>query len=144
MILLIFMQIQFKKKKNAIFLNLQNLGYTKSLDYYFGPLKKDSLLYYEENTVKEYMPRYFIGNNRQYMSKLFSYAKYENKTIHELAQNLLKELCTLEEIKKSLFENSNKIDEILSNNNLELRAYAYDILLSEFEKSITVFLTPFL
>ena len=124
-----------QEKKNAIFLNLQNLGYTKSLDYYFGPLKKDSLLYYEENNVKEYMPRYFIGNNRQYMSKLFSYAKYENKTIHELAQNLLKELCTLEEIKKSLFENSNKIDEILSNNNLELRAYAYDILLSEFENN---------
>ena len=114
---------------------LVNLGYTKSLDYYLAPLKKDSIFYYEENNVKEYMPRYFIGNNKEYMSKLFKYAKDENKFIHELAQNLLKELCSMEEMKKTIFENNDKIDQILSNNNLELRAYAYDVLLSEFEKN---------
>ena len=124
-----------QEKRISIYVNLINLGYAKNLDNYLEPLKKDSILYYEENNVKEYMPRYFIGNNRQYMSKLFNYVKYEDKTIHELSQNLLKELCTLEEMKKTIFENSNKIDEILSNNNLELRAYAYDILLSEFEKN---------
>ena len=122
-------------KKNSIYKNLANLGYTEGLDYYLSPLKKESPLFYEENNVKEFMPRYFIGNNKAYMSKLFIFAKYENKEIHELAQNLLKELCTFEEMKKTIFEKSNKIDEILSNNNLELRAYAYDILLSEFEKN---------
>ena len=124
-----------EQKENGVFIHLTNLGYTKTLDYILIPLKKDSPLYYEPNNVKEYMPRYFIGNNKEYMGKLFAYAKYEDKFIHESAQNLLRELSTLEEMKKTIFENNNKIDEILSNNNLELRAYAYDILLSEFEKN---------
>lgn len=123
-----------KKNKDSLYINLMNMGYTKSLDYYMAPIKKDSELYYEENNVKEYMPRYFIGNNKEYMGKIFFYAKCTDKSISELSQNLLKELSTLEEMKKTIFENSTKIDEILSNSNLELRAYAYDILLSEFER----------
>ena len=131
---IIFQANLAEEKKTRIYINLQYLGYTKTLDYYFSEIKKDSPLYYEENNVKEYMPRYFIGNNKEYMSKLFMFAKYDNKQIHELAQNLLKELCTFDEIKRTIFENSQKIDQILSNNNLELRAYANDILLSEFER----------
>ena len=124
-----------EQNENAVFIHLMNLGYTMTLDHYLSPIKKESPLYYEPNNVKEYMPRYFIGNNKEYMSKLFTFAKYDNKEIHELAQNLLKELSTFEEMKKTIFENNNKIDGILANNNLELRAYAYDILLSEFEKN---------
>ena len=123
-----------KKNKDSLYVNLMNMGYTKSLENYMLPIKKESELYYEENNVKEYMPRYFIGNNKEYMGKLFIYAKSTDKSISELAQNLLKEVSTLKEMKKTLFENSQKIDEILSNSNLELRAYAYDILLSEFER----------
>ena len=123
-----------KKNKYSLYVNLMNLGYTKNLENYLLPIKKESELYYEENNVKEYMPRYFIGNNKEYMGKLFFYAKSTDKSISELAQNLLKEVSTLEEMKKTIFENSKKIDEILSNSNLELRAYAYDILLSEFER----------
>ena len=123
-----------KKNKDSLYVNLMNMGYTKSLENYLLPIKKESELYYEENNVKEYMPRYFIGNNKEYMGKLFFYAKNDDKSISELAQNLLKNVSTLEEMKKTLFENNQKIDEILSNSNLELRAYAYDILLSEFEK----------
>ncbi len=124
-----------EKKENSLYVNLSNLGYTRSLDYYLAPLKKDCLLYYEENNVKEFMPRYFIGNNKEYMSKLFIFAKNEDKSIHTTAQNIIQEVCTFEEMKKTLFEKDNKIDAILSNNNLELRAYAYDILLSEFYKN---------
>ena len=131
--LIMFYANEYQSRNVKVYLN--NLGYTNSLDYYLAPLKKDSIYYYEENNIKEYMPRYFIGNNKEYMSKLFKYAKDNNKFIHELAQNLLKELCTFEEMKKTIFENNEKIDQILSNNNLELRAYAYDILLSEFEKN---------
>ena len=124
-----------EEKKDKLYMNLEHLGYTKTLEYYFSDIPKNSPLYYEENNIKEYMPRYFIGNNKEYMSKLFQFAKSDNKLIHEPAQNIIKELCTFEEIKKTIFENSQKIDEIVSNNNLELRAYAYDILLSEFEKN---------
>ena len=132
---ILFYANEYQTKKGNIGAHLLNLGYTNSLDYYLAPLKKDSIYYYEENNIKKYMPRYFIGNSKEYMSKLFKYAKDGNKFIHDLAQNLLKELCTFEEMKKTIFENNEKIDQILSNNNLELRAYAYDILLSEFEKN---------
>ena len=97
-------------------------------------MDNSSPLYYEENNVKEFMPRYFIGNNKQYMEKLFTYAKMNDKGIVQQVQSLLQELCTLEEMKKSIFEKSDKIEEIISNNNLELRGYAFDILLQEFEK----------
>ena len=133
--LILFQGSAIESKQNSIFLNLNNLGYTRSLDYYLAPLKKDCPLYYEENNVKEFMPRYFIGNNKEYMGKLFILAKNEDKSIHSTAQNIIQEVCTLEEMKKTLFENDNKIDQILSNNNLELRAYAYDILLTEFCKN---------
>jgi len=94
----------------------------------------DRTLFYQENNVKEYMPRYFIGNNKQYMDKIFSFAKDKDKNIVGKAQNLLRELCTSEEMKKNLFEKENKIEDIISNDNLELRSYAFDILGSEFEK----------
>ena len=111
-----------------------NQGYAPTLDYFLSPLSKESPLYYEENEVKEYMPRYFIGNNKEYMEKLFSFAKYENQSILETAQLLIQGVCTMEQMKKTLFERSNKIEEVISNPNLELRGYAFDILLTEFEK----------
>ena len=45
------------------------------------------------------MPRYFIGNNKEYMSKLFIFAKNEDKSIHTTAQNIIQEVCTFEEMK---------------------------------------------
>ena len=110
-----------------------NLGYTSTLDYYLSPIKKDSPFYYQENNKKEFMPRYIIGNNKEYMGKLFSFARYENKDILETAQQLIQDVCTLEEMKKTLFERSNKIGEVISNPNLELRGYAFDILMNQFE-----------
>ena len=113
---------------------LENLGYNRGLDFYLEPIPKDSYLYYEENNEVKYMPRYFIGNNKTYMAKLFGYANSDNKEVHELAQNLIKEVCSLEEMKTTLFGNSDKIDQIITNKNLELKAYAYEILLVELEK----------
>lgn len=46
-----------KKNKDSLYVNLMNMGYTKSLENYLLPIKKESELYYEENNVKEYMPR---------------------------------------------------------------------------------------
>ena len=119
---------------NSFYLGLYNFGYIGTLDYYLSPINSDSPLFYKENNVKEYMPRYFIGNNKEYMGKLFNFAKYDNKNILESAQNLLQAVCTMEEMKKALFEKNNKIGEVISNSNLELRGYAFDILMTEFEK----------
>ena len=130
----LFFIISLQNKKNSIRTNLLNLGYAPTLDIYITPLDNSSPLYYEENNVKEFMPRYFIGNNKKYMEKLFTFAKNNNKEIVEKVQHLLQELCTSEEMKKNIFEKSDKIEEIISNNNLELRGYAFDILVQEFEK----------
>ena len=121
-------------KSSSIMLNLYNLGYGPTLDFYLNDINQDSPLYYEENNVMEFMPRYFIGNNSEYMNKLFTYAKYEDKSIRETAQKLLQELCTMNEMKKTIFEKSEKIEVVISSPNLELRGYAFDILLTEFEK----------
>ena len=122
-------------KENSIYINLIHLGYRRDLEHFNSPISKESNIYYEENNVKEYMPRYFIGNSRDYMSKLFKYAKYSDKTIHNLAKNILNEVSTLEEMKNTLFKVDGKIDSILQSPNLELRSYAYNILLAEFEKN---------
>ena len=129
-----FLLFQENEKNKGYSTGVFNQGYAPTLDYILAPLNPESPLYYKENDVKEYMPRYFIGNNKEYMGKLFTFAKYENKIILETAQNLLQDVCTMEEMKKTIFEKSNKIEEIISNPNLELRGYAFQILLTEFEK----------
>ena len=78
---LLFFVFSLDAKKSSILLNLNNLGYTPSLDYYLSPLKTDSIFYYEENNVKEFMPRYFIGNNKDYLDKLCSCWQIEDKMI---------------------------------------------------------------
>ena len=45
---------------NSFYLGLYNFGYIGTLDYYLSPINSDSPLFYKENNVKEYMPRYFI------------------------------------------------------------------------------------
>ena len=122
------------KKSNSIYLNLSNLGYASTLDYYLTPINDNSPLYYQENNVQEFMPRYFIGNNKEYMEKIFEFVKSDDKNIIETAQNLIQEVCTLEEIKINIFE-KNKIEEIITNPNFELRAYALNLLLTELEKN---------
>ena len=129
-----FMKIVAIKKPEKMTMYLNNVGYAPNLDYYLSPISKESPLYYEQNNIKEYMPRYFIGNKKEYMGKLFSYAKYENKKVLTTAQELIQDVCTMEELKKTIFEKNNKIEEVISNPNLELRGYAFDILLTEFEK----------
>ena len=60
-----------ENKIYQIFYNLSNLGYRNDLELYNSPFDKNCPLYYEENNISEYMPRYFIGNNLEYMNKLF-------------------------------------------------------------------------
>ena len=121
------------KKSSSIYLNLSNLGYASTLDYYLEPINDDSPLYYQVNNVKEFMPRYFIANNKEYTEKIFEFAKNDNKNIIETAQNIIQEVYTIEEIKKNIFE-KNKIEEIISNPNFEIRAYAFNLILAELEK----------
>ena len=116
---------------------LENLGFTKSLDSYLYPLQKDNILYYEKNNIKENMPRYFIGNNLEYMKKLFNYLKTEDENIYNLAKDIIYELSTPEIFKNIIFENNEsndniKLDELLFDDNLELKVYLYDIIITVF------------
>ena len=126
-------------KRYHIFYNLGNLGYRNDLELYNTPLDKNSPIYYEENNISEYMPRYFIGNNLDYMNKLFSFSLSYDKSVHELAQKIIKELSTMAQMKNLIFEknieNEKIIDDLLEKDNLEMRTYAFNIILSELEKN---------
>ena len=128
----------FKENKiYAIFFNLNNLGYRNDLEFINKPLDTNCPLYYEENNNYKYMPRYFIGNNMEYMNKLFSFSASNDKSENELAQKIIKELSTMEQMKNFFGkkeENDKIIDDLLQNDNLEMRTYAFNIILSEFEK----------
>ena len=125
---------------------LINLGFTKSLDYYLDKIEKDNILYYEKNNIKEFMPRYFIGNNLDYMKKLFNILKTDNENIYNLTKDIIYELSTPEIFKKYLFESNykNKLDELLYDDNLELKVYIYDIIItlfndeSNYERNIVI------
>ena len=133
-----FLDAYKNNKVNLIFENLNNLGYRNDLELINSPIGKESPLYYEENNKYEYMPRYFIGNNMEYMNKLFSFSTSKDKSVHELAQKLIKELSTMEKMKNLIFdknkENEKTIDNLLENDNLEMRTYSFNIILSELEK----------
>ena len=126
-------------KRYHIFYNLSNLGYRNDLELYNTPLDKNSPIYYEENNICEYMPRYFIGNNLEYMNKLFSFSLSYDKSVHELSQKIIKELSTMGQMKNLIFdkntENEKIIDDLLKKDNLEMRTYAFTIILSELEKN---------
>ena len=118
----------YKTKPYAVYNHLCNLGYRRDLELL-------NSLDYEENNVMESMPRYFMGNNIEYMKKIFALSQNNDKIIHELAIKLIKELCTMSNAKNLLNSKENKINNILKENNLELSSYSLDILLSELEKS---------
>ena len=122
-----------------IFTNINSFGYRNDLELINTPLDRVCPLYYEENNVMEYMPRYFIGNNMEYMNKLFSFSLSNDKSVHELAQKLINDLCTMTQMKNLLFgeksENEKIIDELIEKDNLEMRTYAFNIILSELEKN---------
>ena len=113
---------------------LESLGYTKSLDNYLEGIDADpdNILYYVKNNKKEYMPRYFIGNNSEYMKKIFNVLKNDNNNnIYDLAKEILYEISTPEKFKDILInkDDKNKLEEILYDNNLELKVYLYDIII---------------
>ena len=123
-------------KYTSIYTNFSNLGYRNDLELFNTPLDKNSPLFYEENNVCEYMPRYFIGNNLEYMNKLFDYSKSNDKTVHELAQTIIKDLCTMAQMSNLFFEKNEKIiNDLLEKDNIEMRTYAFNIILSELEKN---------
>ena len=129
----------FKENKiYQIFSNFNNFGYRNDLELVNTPLDKSCPIYYEENNKYEYMPRYFIGNNMDYMNKLFTFSLSNDKSVHELAQKIIKELSTMEQMKNLIFEknkeNEKIIDDLLQKDNLEMRTYAFNIILSELEK----------
>ena len=127
-----------QNKIYQIFYNLNNLGYRNDLELYNTPFEKNCPLYFEENNISEYMPRYFIGNNLEYMNKLFTFSLSYDKKVHELALKIINELSTLTQMKNLFFwknqENVKMIDELLEKDNLEMRAYSFSIILSELEK----------
>ena len=135
----LFLDSYKENKVSSIFMNLNNLGYRNDLELIATPFDSICPLYYEENNVCEYMPRYFIGNNIEYMNKLFNFSLSNDKSVHELAQKIIKELCTMTQMKNLLFdkksENKKIIDDLLEKDNLEMRTYAFDIILSELEKN---------
>ena len=117
---------------------LINLGFTKSLDYYLDKFEKDNILYYEKNTKKEYLPRYFVGNNLEYIKIIFNLLKTEDETIYNLAKDIIYELSTPEIFKQILFESKdeNKINELLFDDNLELKVYMYNIIITIFNDDV--------
>ena len=124
-------------KNYVIFHNLNNLAYRNDLEVINKPLDIDCPLYYEENNNYKYMPRYFIGNNMEYMKKLFSFSISNDKSELELAQKIINQLSTNEQMQNFLgkkSENDKIIDDLLQKDNLEMRAYVFNIILSELEK----------
>ena len=124
---------------NLTYSILENFGYTKSLDYYLDTLEKDNVLFYQKNNMKELMPRYFISNNLEYMKKIFNILKIEeNEVIYNLTKNLINDLSTPEILKNILIEDKdkNKLDELLNDDNLEFKAYIYDIIVTIFNDEL--------
>ena len=119
-----------------IFYNLNNFGYRNDLEFLNTPLAKNCPVYYQENNVCEYMPRYFIGNNMDYMNKLFSLSKSNDKSVHELVQQIINKLSTMTKMSNIFSEKNDKlIDDLLEKDNLEMRTYTFNIILSELEKN---------
>ena len=134
-----YMESYKKNKIPIIFININNLGYRNDLEEINKPLDECCPLYYEENNVTEYMPRYFIGHNMEYMNKLFSFSLSNDKSVHELAQKIIKELSTMSQMKNLFFDKSKNnekvIDDIFNNNNVEMRTYILNIIFSDLEKN---------
>ena len=126
--------IENDKDNNKIFRLFNSFGYRNDLEPYNKPLDELCPCFYIENTKAEFMPRYFIGKNMDYINKIFEIGA-KNDKLKEESNNLIDELTSIINIKDLIFDENKdikKIDELLMNKNIEMKTYMFDIILSEF------------
>ena len=134
-----FLKVLWHKKEKHIYQIYQMInyfGFRNDFELIYQPLNESSPAYYIENNKTEFMPRYFIGKNPEYMNKIFEIGT-QSDIIKEECDILINKLSSMIDW-KDLFldENLNKkIDEIIENKNIEMKTYIFDIILSELKKN---------
>ena len=123
-------------KAKKIYQMINYFGFRNDFELISQPLNESSPAYYIENNKTEFMPRYFIGKNPEYMNKIFEIGT-QSDIIKEECDILINKLSSMIDW-KDLFldENLNKkIAEIIENKNIEMKTYIFDIILSELKKN---------
>ena len=132
---------EFKENGDRyIYRMIRYSGYGNDLEPINQPLNILSPCYYIENDKSNFMPRYFIGKNPEYMKKIFEFSTKSEK-LREICNELINKLSTMTSIKDLFFdENKNNksekiVDDLLKNDNIEMNTYIFNIILFEFEKN---------
>ena len=136
-----FLKMLFENNKNEkyyeIYIIVTKFGYNKELEPINKPINESSILYYIENNKREFMPRYFIGKNMDYMNKIFELGS-KGDILREESNKLINELSSMFNVKDFISKenmNEKKLEDLIENKNMEMKTYIYDIILSEFKKN---------
>ena len=121
------------KEENTVWNHIKNLDYRYDLRKCDAAFDEDSGINYIENNKKEYMPRAFLSNNKNYFNIIFEFLNNKNSDISDKANKIIQMLETNKEIYNNIL--GNNLENIIMENNINIKNYSYQILLSILEKS---------
>lgn len=113
-----------KNEKNKFNMMIYCLGYNNDLS-------KIIIEQFQENTKIEWMPRSFIGQNKEYLSTLMKLQIHSSDDVAHEAVTLVEMVETNKEIYDNVL--NNKIEENVTNDNILNQIYYFQIVNSFFE-----------
>ena len=120
------------KEEYTVWTHIKNLDYRYDLKKSNANLDNDSGINYIENDKSDYMPRAFLSSNKEYFNVIFELMNSKNNDISEKANKIIQMLQTNKDIYNSILENN--YENIIKENNINIKNYYYQILLSILEK----------
>ena len=113
-------------------IHIKNLDYRYDLQKCDATIENDSGIFYLENEKSEFMPRFFLSNDKEYFNKIFELMNHKNNEISEMS-NLIIQMIETNNIRYNQILES-KFEDIVNESNLHIKNYSYQIILSILEK----------
>ena len=113
-------------------IHIKNLDYRYDLQKCDATIENDSGIFYLENEKSEFMPRYFLSNDKEYFNKIFELMNHKNNEISEMSNLIIQMIETNNVIYNQIIES--KFEDIVNESNLHIKNYSYQIILSILEK----------
>ena len=122
----------FNNDEETSWIHIKNLDYRYDLQKCDATIENDSDIFYFENEKSNFMPRFFLSDNKEYFDKIFDLMNHKNNEISEKSNLIIQMIETNNVIYNEILEK--KFEDIVNESNIHIKNYSYQIILSILEK----------